>query len=282
MKILVTGCAGQIGTELYKLSTKSKKEWVFLDSKEFNLLDQKNIYPKLEKIKPDLVINCAAYTDVDNAENNILDVDIINNISVGIISKWTGKNNCKLIHISTDYVFDGTARNPISEDVLPNPINYYGYSKMLSEVSCISNNKNSIIIRSSLIYSNSENNFVSQIMKLARDNKRFFVVNDQVSSPTFAGDLAEAIFKIFNHPKWVPGIYNYTNMGQISRFELAKEILSIIGSKCVIEPISSKKYKSIAKRPLYSTLDSLKIKRTFDLELVNFETSLKSFLKKNQ
>ena len=117
-------------------------------------------------------------------------------------------------------------------------------------------------------------------MKLARKNKRFFVVNDQVSSPTYAGDLAEAIFKIFNHPKWVPGIYNYTNIGQISRFELAKEILSIIGSRCVIEPISSKKYKSIAKRPLYSTLDSLKIKRTFDLELVNFETSLKSFLKK--
>ena len=275
MKILVTGSKGQLGSEIMKISRiKTDLEWVFTDVDEFDLSKLDLINAFLEKINPKIIINCAAYTAVDNAENNFHLVNLINNESVSLISKWTSANNCKLIHVSTDYVFEGNSHIPLTEEEETNPINTYGKTKFLGENACRTNDLNSIVIRTSWVYSSFGANFVKTMIKLMKSKSELSIVSDQIGSPTYAFDLAEAIIKIILNKKWIPGIYHFSNDGEISWFEFAQSIKNIYGFKTVLKSISSDFFPTLAKRPKYSLLDKSKIKNTYGIEIKNYLSSL--------
>lgn len=275
MKILVTGSLGQLGCELHRISILKKNfEWIFSDRNSFDIsnLDYINVY--LDENKPNLIINCAAFTLVDKAEDYFEIANTINNKAVNLISKWCNNNNCKLIHISTDYVYNGNSRLPYKEIDQTDPINNYGKTKLLGDILCQKNNPSSIILRTSWLYSSFGNNFVKNMINLMQDSNELQVVDDQIGSPTYAGDLANTIMFLIQHNKSCSGIYNYTNNANISRYNFANEIKSICGFKTFIKPISSKEYKQKAKRPKYSVLDNSKFINTFNISQSNFKDSL--------
>ena len=279
MKILVTGGKGQLGCEINKLSSNYNYDWLFSDSDIFDLSDLKNINVFLDKYIPDTIVNCAAYTAVDNAEVDFENANTINHKAVELIAKWSYNNNCKLIHISTDYVYDGTSLIPVKEDTQANPVNNYGKTKLFGDLACLKNNPSSIIIRTAWLYSSFGNNFVKQMINLMKSKSELNVINDQVGSPTFAADLAEVILRIINTNTWKPGIYNYTNFGSVSWFDFANDIKSIFGFDVPIVAVSTSEYFQQAKRSKYSLLDNSKIKNTFDINQMNYLDSLRKCIK---
>ena len=279
MKILVTGGKGQLGCEINELSSNYNFDWLFSDSNIFDLSDLKNINIFLDKCNPDIIVNCAAYTAVDNAEDDFEPANTINHKSVELIAKWSNDNNCKLIHISTDYVYDGSSLIAVKEDTQANPVNNYGKTKLFGDLACLKNNPSSIIIRTAWLYSSFGNNFVKQMINLMKSKSELNVINDQVGSPTFAADLAEVILRIINANNWKPGIYHYTNLGKVSWFDFAKDIKSIYGFNTSIDSISSQEYSIKIKRPKYSLLDNSKIKNTFDINQKNYLDSLRKCIK---
>ena len=279
MKILVTGGNGQLGCEINQLSSNYNYDWLFTDTDIFDISDLININVFLDKCNPDVIINCAAYTAVDNAEVDFEKANTINHKAVELIAQWSKKNNCKLIHISTDYVYDGTSLTPVKEDMQANPVNNYGKTKLFGDLACMKNNPSSIIIRTSWLYSSFGNNFVKKMINLMKSKSELNVINDQVGSPTFAADLAEVILQIINKKIWKPGIYHYTNLGKVSWFDFANDIKSIYGFNTRIDSISSKEYSIKTKRPKYSLLDNSKIKNTFDINQMNYLVSLNKCIK---
>ena len=279
MKILVTGGKGQLGCEINKLSSNYNFDWLFSDSNIFDLYDLKNISVFLDKCNPDIIINCAAYTSVDNAEHDFETANTINHKSVELIAKWSNDNNCKLIHISTDYVYDGSSLIAVKEDTQANPVNNYGKTKLFGDLACLKNNPSSIIIRTAWLYSSFGNNFVKKMINLMKSKSELNVINDQVGSPTFAADLAEVILQIINANFWKPGIYHYTNFGKVSWFDFANDIKSIYGFNTSIDSISSQEYSIKTKRPKYSLLDNSKIINTFDINQMNYLDSLRKCIK---
>ena len=279
MKILVTGSKGQLGCEINKLSFNYNFDWLFSDSNTFDLSDLNNISIFLDKSNPDIIINCAAYTLVDNAEYDFETANTINHKSVELLAKWSYGNNCKLIHISTDYVYDGNSQIPVKEDTKANPVNNYGKTKLLADLACLKNNPSSIILRTAWLYSSFGNNFVKQMIILMKSNSELNVINDQFGSPTFAADLAKVILQIINTDYWKPGVYHYTNSGKISWFDFVNDIKSIYGFKTVINSISSEEYFIKTKRPKYSLLDNSKIKNTFNINQMNYLDSLRKCIK---
>jgi dTDP-4-dehydrorhamnose reductase len=216
---------------------------------------------------------------VDNAEDDFEPANTINHKSVELIAKWSNDNNCKLIHISTDYVYDGTSLTAVKEDTKANPVNNYGKTKLFGDIACLKNNPSSIIIRTSWLYSSFGNNFVKQMINLMKSKSELNVINDQVGSPTFAADLAEVILRIINFNFWKPGIYNYTNLGKVSWFDFANDIKSIFGFDVPIVAVSTSEYFQQAKRPKYSLLDNSKIKNTFGINQMNYLDSLNKCIK---
>ncbi len=279
MKILVTGRNGQLGSEINKISPKYNYNWVFTGHDNFDLSDLKNINVSLDTINPNLIINCAAFTSVNNAEDDFEFANILNHKAVKFIAKWCNYNNCKLIHISTDYVYEGNLEMPINEDAPTNPINNYGKTKLLGDIACSIMNPDSIIIRTSWLYSSFGNNFVKKMINLMQQKKQLNVINDQIGSPTYAADLAQVILDIININHWKPGIYNYTNKAKISWYDLANDIKVIYGFNTIITAITTKEYSAIAKRPKYSLLDKTKIKNTFNIILIPYKDSLKKCIK---
>ena len=279
MKILVTGAKGQLGCEINKLSSKNNYDWLFSGSDIFDLSDLKGINVFLEKTSPDIIINCAAYTAVDNAEVDFENANTTNHKSVELIAKWSNNNNCKLIHISTDYVYDGSSLIAVKEDAQANPVNNYGKSKLLGDIACQKYNPSSIIIRTSWLYSSFGNNFVTKMINLMLHNDEIKVVNDQFGSPTFAADLAEVILRIINTNIWKPGIYHYTNLGKVSWFDFANDIKYIYGFNTRIDSISSQEYSIKIKRPKYSVLDNSKIINTFNIKQIDYSVSLRRCIK---
>ena len=275
MKILLTGTNGQLGSEIKKKSGSFSFKWFFSDYDTFDLLQLHQIPLKLNQIKPDLIINCGAYTNVEYAEIEYDKANKINNLAVGVISKWVYKNDSKLIHISTDYVFDGTSNTPIKEVDKTKPINKYGLTKLNGELACSQNDPNSIIIRTSWVYSSFGKNFVKTMIKLMKEKKCIDVVCDQIGTPTYASDLADVIMQIINHKDWLPGIYNYSNEGEISWYDFALYIKEICDFNVKINPVMSNQFNSKAKRPKYSLLNKNKIKKTYGLKIPYFEDSLK-------
>lgn len=275
-KILVTGANGQLGSELRMLSKGvSTFDWVFTDWEELDLSDLENLAERISKIHPSLIINCGAHTAVDRAEDEIELADVLNNKAVGILATWSFHNHCRLIHISTDYVFDGNSKKPLTESAPTNPINTYGATKLAGEKACFKNNPDTIIIRTSWVYSSFGNNFVKAMIGLMETRDALSVVNDQIGSPTYANDLAQVILTIIEHPSWHSGIFNFSNEGEISWHEFSLAIKELCGFDCDISGIPSDAYPTKAKRPKYSLLDKTKIKNTFDITIPFYKDSLK-------
>lgn len=280
MKVLVIGSEGQLGLEFQKISSSYDSiTWVFSTIINLNLQKLNTIISFLKEINPCVIINCAAYTSVDKAETEYKLANTINYKAVDIISKWTGVNNKKLIHISTDYVFDGLSRVLNTENSVTNPVNKYGLSKLKGEQVCLKNDTNSIIIRTSWLYSSFGNNFLKTIIELMKKKTSVKVVNDQIGSPTYAYDLAKVILKIITNYKTHSGLFHYSNQGEISWFEFAKSIRKLYNLDCEIIGVSSKEFKTLAKRPRYSLLDKTKIIETYDIEVPYYMDSLRKCIK---
>jgi len=275
-KILVTGANGQLGSELRELSNLyNQYNWIFTDRQELDLSDLKNLAAQISNINPDILINCAAYTAVDKAESEIELADVLNHQAVAIMAKWTFTNRCKFIHVSTDYVFDGSSSIALNENAPTAPINVYGKTKLAGENACLIENTQSIIIRTSWVYSSYGSNFVKTMSRLMKEKDTLNVVNDQIGSPTYAADLAQAILDILNHSNWQSGIYNYSNEGEISWYEFALAIQKIGSFECKVSGISSSEYSTQAKRPAFSLLDKSKIKTTYSLSIPDYKESLR-------
>ena len=277
MKVLVIGSDGQLGLEFQKISNSyDSSSWFFSTIKTLDLLRLETISFFLNNINPSVIINCAAYTNVDKAETELKLANTINYKAVDIISKWTSENNKKLIHVSTDYVFDGLSKIPLFENSITNPVNEYGRSKLKGEQVCLKNDANSVVIRTSWLYSSFGKNFVKTMIDLMKKNKSVKVVNDQIGSPTYAHDLARLIIEIIINYKNESGLFHYSNDGEISWFDFARSIKELYNLDCEIIGVSSKEFKTLAKRPKYSLLNKSKIKTTFNLEIPDYKQSLKN------
>lgn len=282
-KIVVTGANGQLGSEIRKLSHfYSQYEFIFTDRETLPLDNLNQIQSFFKEVQPDYCINCAAYTAVDKAEAEMETANVINTIAVGVIANCCVKYNCKLIHISTDYVFDGTSPTALDEEAEVNPINVYGKTKLEGERICLKNSPDSIIIRTAWVYSEFGANFVKTMIRLMNERDSIGVVNDQIGSPTYAADLANVILEVIKKGEWVSGIYNYSNEGEISWYDFALDIKELIKSKCEVNGIPSSVYPTPAKRPAYSLLDKSKIKNTYNITVPFYKDSLATCIKKLQ
>lgn len=279
-KILITGGSGQLGSELKVLAMGfSKYEFIFPDRSQLNLEQSERIVSFLQDLQPDCIINCAAYTAVDQAEQEPEKADSINHLAVGVLAKWSFQHNAQFLHVSTDYVFEGTSVFPLKEEDETNAQNEYGKSKLKGELAAIDANPEAIIIRTSWVYSQFGANFVKTMLRLMQERDGLNVVQDQIGSPTYAKDLAEVILKIINSDQWKPGTYHYANEGIISWFEFAIAIREIAGRKCELFGIPSASYPTSAKRPAYSLLNTSKIKNTFGIAIPHYRDSLEKCIK---
>jgi len=284
MKILVTGKNGQLGKSIHKIVTSNEKnsEFVFVGREALDLSSQVSIINYFNKNSFDLIINCAAYTSVDKAEKEEELANYINHLAISKIAEISNKQQIKLIHISTDYIFDGISEKAYLESDNPSPLNIYGKSKLAGEVAvCRAMQKNAIIIRTSSLYSEYSNNFVDTILRKAQKFDELSVVSDQFSSPTNASDLAKVIIQIINHKKFrnhdqSTQIYHYSSYGVCSWFEFAREIVELANIDCQVNPIETKDYLTDAKRPKYSVLNTDKIVDGFGLEIPFWKDSLKA------
>lgn len=274
--ILVTGSKGQLGSELQMLHFSYPKfQWVFVDIEEMDLTNKESIDAAFEKYKPAIVISCGAYTAVDKAEEQKEIAEKINATAVGMIADNCKKLDAMLIHISTDYVFDGEGKAPYKPYQKTDPLNQYGLTKRDGEVLAMSNNPKTVIIRTAWVYSSFGANFVKTMLRLMHERPEINVVNDQVGSPTYARDLAKAIIKIIVSENQKYGIYHFTNEGVISWYKFAEEIKNIVGASCVVHPISSSQFPTPAKRPSYSVLDKNSIVEDYGIELIDWKKSLR-------
>jgi len=286
-KILVTGANGQLGMELRQLASQyTQYDFIFLSRSELAIEQPGSAKRLFQLHRPDFCINCAAYTAVDKAESEKENAFLINGEAVGTMAAASKENNCRFIHISTDYVFDGTATVPYKEGAKTNPQSVYGASKLLGEQNAMKENPGSIIIRTSWVYSTFGKNFVKTMLRLMSEKKEVGVVNDQFGSPTYAADLAEAILQIISKPGThdprltTHGIYHFSNEGVISWYDFAVAIKEITGSHCTINPIPTSEYPTPAKRPAYSVLDKTKIQQTFGVKLYDWKESLSTCIRR--
>lgn len=275
MNILVTGANGQLGSEIKLLENKYfKHKFYFTDISELDITQSYQIDEFVDKKNIDVIINCAAYINTDKAEEEKELAYEINVAGSEYLSKAAKLFGCKLIHISTDYVFDGKAKIPYKENDKTSPINVYGKSKLESEERILKENIDATIIRTSWVYSSFGNNFVKSILEQSRIKDEIEVVIDQVGTPTYAADLANTIMLIVD--KSIKNeLYHYTNEGQTSWYDFAKEILYLSKINCKVKPVYSKDFKSKAVRPKYSVLDKSKIKNDFNLSIPDWKHSLK-------
>ena len=280
--ILVTGSNGQVGSEIKELSDKYPYVFYFTNRDNLDITNEKVIKEFIVKNNITAIINCAAYTAVDKAESEIQQADKINHQAVFHLASIAKEKNIKLIHISTDYVFDGTNHKPYIETDTTNPQSVYGQTKLDGEKALqIMNPTNSIIIRTSWVYSSYGNNFVKTMLRLGRERESLGVIYDQVGSPTYAKDLAKAILDILpkiNNTK--TEIYNYSNEGVCSWYDFAKEIMKMANLSCKVNPIETSQYPTPAKRPHYSLLNKLKIKNDYTIDIPYWKDSLVECLKK--
>ncbi|MFI5153173.1 MAG: dTDP-4-dehydrorhamnose reductase [Chitinophagales bacterium] len=276
-KILVTGAGGQVGMEFRSVAPRfADYDFVFLSKNELPIEKKESLDLAFQTHQPAVCINCAAYTAVDKAEEEKEKSFLINGQAVGLLAAVCLTYHTQLIHLSTDYVLDGRSTRPIAENEVPSPVNQYGASKLLGEELAAKSNPGTIIIRTSWVYSEFGQNFVKTMIRLMGQRDLINVVNDQIGSPTWAADLAEAIMKIILSGKFIPGIYHFSNSGEISWFDFALAIRDQIGSKCRISPITSEEYPTAAKRPAYSLLDKKKIMETYDIKISDWKKSLAS------
>jgi len=289
--ILVTGKNGQLGASLKALVSKFPQyQFTFTGRDELDLSCSKNIAAYFQQNKFDLILNCAAYTAVDKAEQQQELADEINHLAVKQLAEIAQNNDSILIHISTDYVFDGTAHLPYQEETSVNPQNIYGSSKLKGELAIQAVACDAIIIRTSWVYSEYGNNFVKTMLRLGSEREQLNVIFDQIGTPTFATDLAITILTMIDATnngqvslqQDKVSVYHYSNEGVCSWYDFAKTIFELSNSKCLVYPIETKDYPTPAKRPYYSVLNKTKIKQAYQLNIPYWKDALKACLNKIQ
>lgn len=276
--ILVTGANGQLGNELQVVSSQYPSyNFLFVTKEALAIDDTDAVHNFFANHSIDYCINCAAYTAVDKAETEAAIAYRINATAVGDLALVCKKQNTQFIHISTDYVFDGTASSPYKEYDPVNPVNLYGASKLKGEQLAIENNPTSIIIRTSWVYSSFGNNFVKTMLRLMNERPAINVVSDQQGCPTYAADLAAVIMRIIQaNIKPANSIFNYSNKGATTWHQFALAIKQLSNSNCTVSPIPASQYPTPAKRPYYSVMDTTKIQQIFNVEIPHWEESLRS------
>jgi len=278
-KLLITGKNGQLGSEFKDLASQFPQfSMVFVDREEMDLSSPEQIKAVLENERPDIIINAGAYTAVDKAESEETLCNAINNEAVGVMAAWCYKNDAKIIHISTDYVFNGQSEVPLKETDPTDPINVYGKTKRLGEEALEASGAAFVIIRTAWVYSVYGANFVKTMMRLMNERDTLGIVSDQVGAPTYARDLAWVIMDILNAPEFVQGIYHYSNSGRISWYEFAVAIKEYEQLDCILNAINSDAFPTPARRPSFSLLDTRKIKNTYHIEIPFWKDSLKEML----
>lgn len=282
MNILVTGANGQLGNEMRIVSRNSQDHYFFTDVAELDITNAMAVEKMVNDNDIKAIINCAAYTNVDKAEDDYDFAELLNATAVKHLAQAIKKNDGILIHVSTDYVFGGTKNNtPCSEDEPANPTGVYGITKLHGEQSIIETGCKHLIIRTAWLYSEFGKNFVKTMLNLTATKPNLNVVFDQVGSPTYAYDLAQAIFNIVENRKYEgqDGIYHYSNEGVCSWYDFTKMIAEYAGhTACDIQPCHSDEFPSKVVRPSYSVLDKTKIKKTFDIHIPYWTDSLKRCL----
>lgn len=273
--ILVTGANGQLGNEMRLLANDNREyNYYFTDIAELDICNEAAVLSFVQDNKIDIIVNCAAYTAVDKAEDNEELCNRLNNIAVGYLAKAVQTNNGSIIHVSTDYVFDGTNHIPYKETDSTCPNSVYGVTKLAGEEAVLRECNNAMIIRTAWLYSPFGNNFVKTMIKLGTERDSLGVIFDQIGTPTYARDLAVAIFAAINKGI-VPGRYHFSNEGVCSWYDFTKSIHRIAGiNNCKVKPLHTEDYPSKAPRPNYSVLDKTKIKETYNIEIPHWEESL--------
>ncbi|WP_172917235.1 dTDP-4-dehydrorhamnose reductase [Capnocytophaga canis] len=273
--ILVTGANGQLGSEIQNIQGKTKN-YFFTDASDLDITDRQAISDFVKKNNIQIVVNCAAYTNVDKAEDDIQTANLINNIAVGYLAEVCKENNASLIHISTDYVFGGTKNTPYSETDPTEPLGIYGRTKLEGEKAIQNADIDYLIIRTSWLYSLSfGHNFVKTIQRLSSERNELKVVFDQVGTPTNARDLAAFIVHIIEKDLYKRReVYHFSNEGVCSWFDFATEIVRMSGNECLVKPCLSSEFPSKVKRPSYSVLDKSKLKNDFNYTISHWKDAL--------
>lgn len=278
MNILVTGSNGQLGSELRVIASQDRENsYLFTDVAELDITSEDSVEKFIDQNSVDVIINCAAYTAVDKAEIDFELCDLINHIGPKRLADAAYKYDATLIHISTDYVFNGTSYRPLTEDMAVSPLGVYGKTKLAAEEAILNSGCKSIVIRTSWLYSSFGNNFVKTMKRLGEERESLNVIFDQIGTPTYAANLAEAILKIMPQlivtPKYCE-IYHYSNEGVASWYDFAYEIMLLYKLNCKVNPIHTKDYPTPAERPHYSVMDKSKIKSEFGLAIPHWREAL--------
>jgi dTDP-4-dehydrorhamnose reductase len=288
MKILVTGAYGQLGSELKERSVDfPDRKFIFTDIDSLDIIDNNMVEAYFRDKRPDFIINCAAYTAVDKAESDPHLAEKVNSLAPGFLAKAAKRLHAGMIHISTDYVYSGESFIPYNEADPVNPQTVYGKTKLEGERLCLAGNPDTVIIRTSWLYSFYGNNFVKKILQHGELNSQVKVVFDQTGTPTWASDLAAAVIAITekfaeNRKYFIPGIYNFSNEGVASWYDFAKAVFEISGIDCDVIPVLSSEFPTQATRPHYTVLNKFKIKTTFGIDIPYWKESLKKCLNKIQ
>lgn len=283
MNILITGANGQLGNEMRLLSKESNKDsYFFTDVAELDITNLLDIRAFVKQNNIDVIVNCAAYTNVDKAEDDVELCDLINNKAVENLAIVAKEYDCTLIHVSTDYVFSGKGNLPCTEEQATSPLGVYGKTKLAGEDAIRRVGCKYLIFRTAWLYSEFGNNFVKTMIRLTTEKDSLKVVFDQVGSPTYAGDLGKLIFSIIEKRQYEQhqGIYHFSNEGVCSWYDFAKEISFIAGTDCDIQPCHSDEFPSKVTRPAFSVLDKTKVKRDFQFEVPYWKVSLTKCINK--
>lgn len=276
MNILVTGANGQLGNEMQVLARENLQHtYFFTDVQELDICDEQAVYAYVSEHKIDIIVNCAAYTAVDKAEDNVELCDKLNNIAPGYLARAAQANGAAMIQVSTDYVFDGTAHIPYTEEEPTCPASVYGSTKLAGEQNVMDHCEKAMVIRTAWLYSIYGNNFVKTMIRLGQERDSLGVIFDQIGTPTYANDLVQAIFAAINKGV-VRGIYHFSDEGVCSWYDFTIAIHRLAGiASCKVKPLHTADYPAKAPRPHYSVLDKTKIKDTFGIEIPHWEESLK-------
>lgn len=276
MNILVTGANGQLGNEMRALSAENLQHtYFFTDVQELDICNEGAVQAYVDDNEIDIIVNCAAYTAVDNAEDHPELCDRLNNIAPGYLARAAQGRGAAMIQVSTDYVFDGTAHTPYTEEEPTCPDSVYGSTKLAGEQNVLDCCERAMVIRTAWLYSIYGNNFVKTMIRLGKERESLGVIFDQIGTPTYANDLARAIYAAINKGV-VRGVYHFSNEGVCSWYDFTVAIHRLAGiTSCKVKPLHTAEYPSKAARPHYSVLDKTKIKNTFDIEIPHWEESLK-------
>ena len=283
MNILVTGAKGQLGCEMQRLGMVSPNNYFFTDVAELDITDADAVINAVKDASIDIIVNCAAYTNVDKAESDEATAELINATAVGNLACAMKKVGGTLFHVSTDYVFGCDGNTPRTEDMPLNPLGVYGRTKLHGEQAILESGCKALIFRTAWLYSEFGNNFLKTMIRLTAEKEQLNVVFDQVGTPTYAGDLALAIFSIIEAGVYEgnEGIYHFSNEGVCSWYDFAVEIAAVAGNtNCRINPCHSNEFPSPVTRPPYSVLDKTKIKNTFDIDIPHWRESMEYCIKR--